>query len=92
MPVLPFIVEDEFEKIIKVASKSGVDYVLHKHLELKGDQKSIFLKTLEKFNPNLMDEYVELYGDSYMPDQTYTIKINDMITKYCKKYGLPMEI
>ena len=92
MPVLPFIVEGEFEKIIKVASKNGADYVLHKHLELKGDQKSIFLKTLEKFNPNLMDKYVELYGDSYMPDQTYILKINDMITKYCKKYGLPMEI
>ena len=92
MPVLPFIVEEEFEKIIKVASKNGADYVLHKHLELKGDQKSIFLKTLEKFNPNLIDKYVELYGDSYMPDQTYILKINDMITKYCKKYGLPMEI
>ena len=92
MPVLPFIVEEEFEKIIKAASKNGADYVLHKNLELKGDHKSIFLKTLEKFNPNLIDKYAELYGDSYMPDQTYILKINNMISKYCKKYGLHMEI
>jgi len=86
MPILPFIVEEELEDIVEVAIKYKADYILYKHLELKGDQKTVFLKTLEKFNSNLINRYEELYKDSYMPSQTYMLNLKDILDRICKKY------
>ena len=92
LPVLPFIVEDELEEIIKIAKKKLAYYILHKHLELKGDQKAVFLNTLEKFDPNLINKYNVLYNDSYMPNQEYILKIKNNIDRYCKRWGIPTKI
>jgi len=92
MPILPFIVEEELEDIVEVASKYKADYILYKHLELKGDQKTVFLKTLEKFNSNLINRYKELYKDSYMPSKTYILNLKDILDKLCKKYKVKNRI
>ena len=92
MPILPFIVEGELEDIVKAACKHKADYILHKHLELKGDQKTVFLKALEKFNPSLINRYEELYKDSYMPNQEYILKIKNTIEKLCAGYNLKNRI
>jgi len=92
MPILPFIVEEELEHIVETASKHRADYVLHKHLELKGDQKTIFMKVLEKFNPNLLDKYEKLYRDNYMPNQEYCLKIKNTLERLCAGYNLKSRI
>jgi len=92
MPILPFIVEGELEDIVKAASMHKADYILHKHLELKGDQKTVFLKTLEKFNPSLINRYEELYKDSYRPNQKYILKIKNTLEKLCAGYNLKNRI
>ncbi len=85
MPILPFIVEEELEDIVEVASTYKADYILYKHLELKGDQKTVFLRTLEEFNSNLINRYTELYKNSYMPSQTYILNLKDILDRLCKK-------
>jgi len=88
IPILPYINEDEIEKIIKSAKKHNAKYILYKHLELKGDQKNIFIKTLEKYYPSLVKKYEEFYKNSYMPNDTYITKINNNLEKLCKKYEI----
>jgi DNA repair photolyase len=92
MPILPFIVEGELEDIVEAASKNKADYILHKHLELKGDQKTVFLKALEKFNPSLINRYKELYKDSYMPSQTYILNVKDTLDRLCTNYKVKNRI
>lgn len=92
IPILPFIIEEELENIVKSASKHKAHYVLHKHLELKGDQKNIFIRTLEEFYPYLVEKYEKLYRNSYKPNQIYISKINDTVKKYCNSYGIPNKV
>jgi len=92
IPILPFIAEEEIENIVKSAKKYKAHHILHKHLELKGDQKGIFMKILEEFYPNLVEKYEELYKDSYMPDDNYISKINNKLEKLCIKYKLKNRI
>lgn len=88
IPILPYFAEDEFEEIVKSARHHKAQYFLHKHLELKGDQKTFFINTLREFCPNLVEKYEKLYKDSYMPDGNYISKISDSIKELCKIYNL----
>ncbi len=88
IPILPYIVDDELEKIVKCARNYNALYVLNKSLELKGDQRGIFLSLIDKFNSNLLSKYQKLYGESYLPDHSYTLKIKNKINEICKSYGL----
>lgn len=92
IPVLPYIVEGEFENIVKLVKEHKAHYVLHKHLELKGDQKNIFMKTLEEFFPGLVEKYEKLYKEGYIPDNNYISKINNTIDKWCKRYNIENRI
>ena len=78
--------EEELENIVKLAREYKAQHVLHKHLELKGDQKKIFMKTLEKYFPHLVEKYKKLYGDSYKPDNHYLSKINNIMNKWCTRH------
>lgn len=92
IPVLPYIVEKELENIVKQVKEYGAQYLLHKHLELKGDQKNIFMRTLEDFFPDLVEKYVKLYKNRYMPDDKYILKINAKINSLCDEYKLKNSI
>ena len=92
MPILPFIVESEFENIIKSARNYNAQYVIHKHLELKGDQKTRYMTTIQKHFPKLMKKYDELYKDSYMPNTDYILDINKSMEQWCKKYKIKKRI
>jgi DNA repair photolyase len=92
IPMLPFIIEKELENIVKSAYKYQAQHILHKHLELKGDQKNKFLKTLENFYPDLVNKYEKLYKDSYMPNHDYISNLNKNMDKLCKKYKLKNKI
>ena len=88
IPILPYIVEDELDNIIRCAKEYKANYILHKHLEIKGEQKTIFLKYLQKFNSRLLDEYIKIYNSNFIPNKQYRSKIKIIINKLCKKYGL----
>lgn len=88
IPILPFLVEDEFENIIKSAKKYKAQYILSKALELKGDQKNLFLGILKNYRNDLVNKYKKLYKDSYNPDNKYLFKLNKSLDKFCQIYNL----
>jgi DNA repair photolyase len=88
MPILPFITDNEIELIIKNAKENEAEYILHKHLELKGIQKSKFMKELSNFNPDLISKYEKLYYNSYKPNYKYLLNIKKIVEKYCLKYNV----
>lgn len=92
IPTMPFITENELEDIIKSAAKHNAQYALHKHLELKGDQKICFFDIIDKHFPDLSKRYEMLYRDNYMPNNEYILKISDTINKLCNKYKIKNEI
>jgi len=92
MPILPYITENEIEELVKSARNYNAQYVLHKHLELKGDQRTKYLKTIKESFPKLVKKYDELYKDSYMPNTAYISNINKSMEKCCKNYKIKNRI
>jgi len=92
MPILPFIVDDKLEEMVKTAREYNAQYVLHKHLELKGDQRNLFMKTLKDYYPHLTEKYEQLYENRYMPDNAYIAKTKNVVNKYCKNYKISNKI
>jgi DNA repair photolyase len=92
IPILPYIIEDEIEDIIKLSLKYKSKYLLFKFLELKGFHKNIFYDILKNFDKKLFEKYYQIYKDRYLPDINYIEKINNKIIKICKKYGISNHI
>ena len=92
MPILPFIMENEFEGLVKSARNYNARYVIHKHLELKGDQRTKYMTIIQEHFPKLMKKYDELYQDSYMPNTAYISDINKSMGQWCKKYKIKKRI
>ena len=92
IPIFPYIVENELEEIIKAAKNHKAQYLLHKLLELKGDQKTYFINILKESYPDLINKYEKLYEESYVPNSEYISKINYTIKKLCNKYKLKHKI
>ena len=92
IPMLPFIVENELEDIVKQSKNHGSRYFLFKPLELKGDQKRFFINVLKKHYPYLVEQYTQIYKKSYKPDEGYINKLNNQIIFFCKKYGIPSSL
>ena len=88
IPVLPYIVEDELEDIVKSSRNHKAEYLLHKRLELKGDQKTFYINILKESYPDLVEKYEKLYKNSYIPDKKYISKINNNVSRLCNNYGL----
>jgi DNA repair photolyase len=92
IPILPYIVDDELEEIIKNISMCKAQYMLYKHLELKGDQKRVFFDVMQRYFPHLISKYNQLYCYCFRPGGKYMEKINREIERHCKKYKLHQEI
>lgn len=88
IPVLPLIVDDELEELIKISKKYNAQYVLYKHLELKGDQKNIFFEIIKKFYPHLLNDYVKFYENSYFPKKNYIKDLSNKIKSFSAKYKI----
>ncbi|MCU0851159.1 MAG: radical SAM protein [Candidatus Thermoplasmatota archaeon] len=88
IPILPYIIEPEIESIVQAAAKADAQYLLHKHLELKGDQE-IHVRNLIKLHyPHLLPKYDELYEDDYRPQETYLDEIHALLKENCIKYHI----
>lgn len=88
IPIFPFISEVELDEIFRTAKASKADYILYKHLELKGDQKNIFFKLINKYYPDLLKKYEKLYENSYMPNKKYLLMLDAKLSDLYKKYKL----
>ncbi len=88
IPVLPHITEDEFEHITKEAKKNNANYLLHKHLELKGEQKLLFNDVIKEHYPNLLSTYNDIYKNRLRPDKKYISVVDTEIQRCCKKYNI----
>jgi len=88
IPILPYLIEKEIVDIIDSAVKYKSNYLLFKHLELKGYQKEIFYNHLKLFDSNLPNKYMDLFGSNFIPNSEYIDYINDLIIETCGKYNL----
>jgi DNA repair photolyase len=88
IPILPYIVEPELETIVKSAHRNNAQYLLHKHLELKGDQKKHFMNIIQTHYPELIFNYTRLYTDSIGPDKKYVQTLNKTLLQYCKQFNI----
>ena len=88
IPILPYFIEKDIEKIFRYAIEYKSKYLLFKHLELKGFQKDIFYNNLKIFNNKILEKYIELFKDNYYPDAQYINKINNLFLKLSKKYKM----
>ena len=88
IPMLPYIVESEMEEIVKAAHHVHAQYLLHKHLELKGDQERCFRTLIETHYPYLLPKYDLLYENDFNPKKPYIQELNSILSGYCKKYKI----
>ncbi|KYK25137.1 hypothetical protein AYK24_05385 [Thermoplasmatales archaeon SG8-52-4] len=92
IPIIPYLVEDELQEIVKCAKNYDAQYILHKYLELKGDQKSCFIDIINKYYPNISKKIQKLYEDSYMPKDDYIFNINNKMKSLCNFYNISDKI
>lgn len=92
IPLLPYIVEYELEDLVKAAHNANAQYLLHKHLELKGDQERLYRNLIEKHYPHLLPKYDALYENDFKPSKPYIQELNSILTGYCKKYKISERI
>ncbi|MCK4365678.1 MAG: radical SAM protein [Thermoplasmatales archaeon] len=92
LPVFPYIIETELDDIVSSAKNHNAQYLLYKHLELKGDQKSCFIDILKEFYPDLVRKYEKLYENSYMPNEEYISKTNSLIKESCINHNIKNKI
>ena len=92
MPVLPYLIESEIEEIVKTTKHAKARYLIHKHLELKGDQKNVFLNIIKNNYPQLLSKYNKLFRESYQPDDNYIAKLNDKMFQLCSNYKISQKI
>lgn len=98
IPLLPFIsdTQDELEKIVAAVKEHDADYVLAGSLTLfgndKGDSKTLYYKFLERYYPDLIPPYDDLYNGKYYPPATYQSALKKRVDMLCKKYQLRSSI
>jgi len=98
IPVLPFISdsEEELDKIISASKNHGADYILVGGLTLFGretaDSKTLYYKFLEKYNPELIPKYKNLYRIYPFPPKNYQEELRKRAETICRKYNLSTSI
>ncbi len=88
MPTIPLIAEKDLEKTIKMAKLFDSKYLLHKYLELRGDQKSIFFHKIKENFPEVFKKIESIYEESYLPNKDYVSYLDKKITNMCKKHNI----
>jgi len=92
IPILPYITETSLEDIVQQAKNHNARYILHKHLELKGEQKQQFISIITKSYPDLKSAYTTMYKNRILPDEKHISLIEKKLQHYCKQYHIPNKI
>ncbi len=88
IPIIPFLTESDINQIIRKASLSKAQYFLHKHLELKGDQKIVFREIIQSHFPHVLQKIDELYKDDIKPNEKFIEALDRNVHRLCKKYDI----
>ena len=65
MPVIPFLTDtpQKINEALRQAKKEGIDFIIFGGMTLKiGRQRDFFIRTLETYEPNLIQKYNKLYA------------------------------
>lgn len=97
MPVIPFITDNPkmMEDTIRKAKDAGVDFIVFSGMTLKeGRQKDYFFRSLNKYYPDLVVEYQNIYKGGKWGEATheYYGSINQTFYSIIKKYKIPPRI
>lgn len=98
IPLLPFIsaTNDELERIISKAKESGAEYLLAGSLCLfgkeKADSRTPYYKFLERYHPQLIPKYDQLYAGSQFPPKSYQQELSKKAARLCEKYQIRSRI
>jgi len=98
IPSLPYIsdTEEELEKTIAAAKEHKAHYILVGGLTLFGnavaDSKTLYYKFLERYNPDLIPKYDQLYGDKFYTPRYYQDKLKQRADKICLRYTIRNKI
>lgn len=89
MPILPFIYDSEenIEAVVRKTKESGGSYVLEGGLTLFGACKNHFYNTLEKYDPQLIGKYDELYANPELLKRQQK-QTHELVLKCCKKHEI----
>jgi len=93
IPVLPFLSdsEEQLDKMIKTAKDYGADYIFVGALTLFGNEpadcKTLYYKFLEKYYPELIPKYKNLFRIFFQPTKEYQKELKEKSKRLCEKYG-----
>jgi DNA repair photolyase len=98
IPVLPFIsdTEEKLDEMIKAAKEYGASYVFVGALTLFGDGptdcKTLYFRFLEKYFPELLTKYENLFKKSFEPPKEYQKELEERAKRLCEKYRVKYKI
>jgi DNA repair photolyase len=92
IPIIPYIVDEEIEKIIKKSKQNNAQFFLYKHLELKGDQKIAFMNIIQTKYPKLVSRFENSYKDSFNINKEIKSNYEKKIHKICDYYKISEKI
>ena len=97
LPVIPFITDTReiMEQTIRDAHDTGVDFIIFGGMTLKdGKQKQYFFNTLQRYKPELMLEYQQIYKhDTWGQVQPeYYAQLQDLFHLLIQQYKIPPRI
>lgn len=90
-PVLPFITdnEDDIKELVKLAHESGAKFIhTYMGMTLRENQRDYYFAKLDKYFPNLKQQYIKYYGLKYNCKAPNCKKLYKIFTDECKKYGI----
>lgn len=92
IPIMPHLIDAELDEIVRKSKEFKAQYFLHKFLDLKGEQKEIFMNIISSNFPHILSKFRNLYKDNYQIDEILEEKYNQKIYTLCKKFNLPEKI
>jgi DNA repair photolyase len=98
IPILPFLsdADEQLDEMIKTAKEYGADFVLVGALTLFGnkltDCKMLYFKFLERYFPELLLKYENLFKNSFEPPKEYQRELEERAKRLCWKYGVKYKI
>jgi len=98
IPVLPFISDspEKLDWMIWKAKESGAKFCFAGALTLYGnnpdDCRQTYFRFIRKYHPDLLPEYLKMYGRSYQPSASYRKLLDRTAREMCMKHGIRYRI
>jgi DNA repair photolyase len=93
IPVLPLLTDGpQLETTIAAAAAAHARYAVHKHLELRGEQRDRFFAALKYEHPRVLERYHMWYNNGVEPDASYIKKLQERFNDLCIKYDISHSI